>query len=122
MSVLHRIKCSRKEADEFKKIVKDYLDSNNLFYRKIIALTAYEGEVKVFNGRETTRNSYRRVRQYDNKGCYLTRKDIKGKEYTSVYRVDWKENPKEEQEALKTFCIQSKDKIDWLKKTRGIYA
>jgi metallophosphoesterase superfamily enzyme len=65
MSIRHSIKCTREEADKFLTDVKNYCLVNNIPFVKMISLTAYEGEVRIYNGNHDTRLSQKRVRQQD---------------------------------------------------------
>ena len=122
MSARHSVKCSREEALAFKNKVKKFLDSNNLPYVKLLALRCYDGQVKVFTGKNMSRlrlrmgsklvafknpdGSYEgepeaieKLKQPGGSSLYLrTNEPIEEKEYLPVYRAD---NWEEEKEYLK---------------------
>ncbi len=109
MSIRHSVKCTRAEADKFRADVKAWLDSQNIQYSRIIALTSYDGEVRVYTGNMTTRPRLRPglklVSQDDNSKTYIkTRGAIKELEYTSVFRDEWynEKYQEGEKQALRT--------------------
>jgi len=94
MSIRHSVECTRTEADAFRTEVKAFLDSENLQYHRIIALTAYEGEVRVYTGNTVMRPRRRSGRKFvsgdGNTSTYLiTKGQIEELEYTSTFRDEW---------------------------------
>ncbi len=109
MSIRHSDRCTRAEADKFRADVKAWIDSQNMQYKRIIALTSYEGEVRVYTGRTITRPRLRPglklVSQDDHSKTYMkTRGAIEELEYTTVYRDEWynEQYQEEEKNALRT--------------------
>ena len=105
MSIYHSKKCTRQEALTFLNDVKEWCDSVEIYPVKTLALTAYEGEIRLYNGKEETRISKKRVRQQDENGYFLAKTKIKKPCYTQVFRAEWY-NPEyqtEEKQAIKDF-------------------
>jgi len=103
MSIYHKDKCSKKELAEFRLIVVNWLEENNLKYKKLIALPYYNGEIRVYSGYTETRKSKKKVLQKDDKGYFRGYVLITNPTYVSVYRMDWYKYAPDEQEALFNF-------------------
>lgn len=116
MSKYHSDKCTKTQAEEFRKKVVDFMHKEGIEYSKIIALRSYNGMVKVFSGKPYYRMRLRTGRKLvafktpsgviegENleaieelkKGgdllYYKTNDPIEEKEYFPVYREDdWEE-------------------------------
>ena len=93
MSIYHRDKCTKAEILVFRQKVKAFLDSHDIKYARLIALCAYNGEVRIHSGNIFSRKP-RRVRREvisQNKHQTIIRRHyepIIEKSYTSVYRAD----------------------------------
>lgn len=94
MSIRHSDKCTRKQADDFKNIVLCWLNENGLRFSRLIALTAYDGEVRIHTGEETIRPSRRKVLQKDDVGYFRAKTKIVEKNYWPVYRTEWTDDEK----------------------------
>jgi len=128
MSIRYSEKCSKETAKQFLLEVKEWCDKNKIPYKKIRGLTAYEGEVRIYNGKKVFHIPLRRskklvafkntkgewegdleaVELHGGKGDslyvlgYHPRQEIM---YTSVFRDEWnnKKHIKGEQNAIKNF-------------------
>lgn len=94
MSIRHSDKCTRKQAAEFLRVVTVRLKENGLSFHRLIALTAYEGEVRIYTGDEMVRDSRRKVLQKDDVGYFRAKTKIVEKNYWSVYRTEWTDEEK----------------------------
>ena len=128
MSIRHSDKCTKKEAQEFRAEVKKWCDENKIPYTKMIASTAYEGVVRIYNGMKVPLMSQRRrkklvafknsegewegdleaVELYGGQGDALYLFDYHSKQkpvYTSVYRDEWNDSryQEDEKKAIKDF-------------------
>lgn len=102
MSIYHKDKCTKEEAKNFRNIVISFLEAEKIPYSSVTALTAYDGEVRIYSGKKIERLSRRRVRQKDDIGYFLAKTEISNSEYCSTYRTDWNEEEKKElRECLK---------------------
>jgi len=99
MSVRHSDKCSKEIAKKF------LVDRNKIPYKKIRGLTAYEGEVRIYNGLYNVRSSQKRVRQYDESGCFLAKTTIRTPMFISTFRDEWEDRRYQagEKRAIKGF-------------------
>jgi hypothetical protein len=105
MSIYHKDKCTKEEAQTFLADVKQFCADNNIRVNKFLALTSYGGEIRLYNGEKETRRSKKRVMQHDEVGYFLSKTNIIKAEYTQVFRSEWynKEFQEEEKEAIKSF-------------------
>lgn len=111
MSLRKTDKCSQETARDFGKVVKGWLDKNNLSYSKLVALTSYEGEVRIYNGKEINRLSHKTILQQDENGYFRSKNLISEKEYFSTFLDDWvnKETRDEEKELIIRFLTGKTD-------------
>ena len=109
MSMYHSVKCTKQEAMEFRKKVKDFLDAEKLPYNSIKSLRGYNGEVRIYSGNMTQRGRQRMGRKpmalKNPDGTVedlyqTTNEPIPTIEYISMYRVD---NWEEEKEAIRNY-------------------
>jgi hypothetical protein len=105
MSIKHSVKCSKEEANKFLNDVKSWCIENNIPFTKMITLTAYEGEIRIYNGKKEERLSKKKVLQKDETGYFYSKTKIIKSEYTSVFRDEWYniKFQNEEKEAIKQF-------------------
>ena len=100
MSVYHKDKCTKEQALKFKVTVKNYLDKNKLPYQKLMALTSYDGEVRIYTGKMVDRIPQKRSRKlvaWKNtegkwKGDLKAVEALKGKAYkgnTKIYEIGY---------------------------------
>jgi len=72
MSVYYSHKCSKERAKSFAQEVQKWCDKSKIPYKKIRGLTAYEGEVRIYNGLYENTMPQRRSRKL------VAYKNIKG--------------------------------------------
>jgi hypothetical protein len=105
LSIRHNDKCTRQQADDFLKDVREWCAINRIPVKKFIALTAYEGGIRLHNGQCETRASKKRVMQKDDVGYFLAKTIITKPSYTSVFRDEWynSDYQEEEKQAIREF-------------------
>jgi hypothetical protein len=126
MSIYHRDKCTKEEIDAFKIKVINFLNSEKLPFGKVLGLRSYNGEVRIYSGKDSQRmrmklgrklvaykepdGSYKGVdsaiehlKRTGGDQCYeQTNEPIITKEYFPVYRADnWEEEKQYLKEQLK---------------------
>ena len=63
MSIRHGDKCTRGEAALFCQVVEKWLKQNRLPFKKLRALTSYEGEVRIYTGTKSEPTALKRSRK-----------------------------------------------------------
>lgn len=105
MSIYHKDKCTKEEAKLFLNDVKSFCESEKIPVHKLLALTSYGGEIRLYNGEKETHQSSKRVMQHDEVGYFLEKTQITKPQYTQVFRSEWynPEYQQDEKEAIFSF-------------------
>jgi quinol monooxygenase YgiN len=102
MSIRHSDKCSKDDVQAFRNKVKKFLDENNISYSKLVALTSFGGQIKIFTGLDSHVMNLRRGIKKDERGRYYYSTFRIEKEYFTVYMEDqWEDEVSEILEWIK---------------------
>ena len=105
MSRYHSVKCTKEEAQMFRKEVKSFLEKHGYSF-PLRALQGYDGNVVIYTGGEmevpNMRSSFRReTPRHDEKGKVIGYHGTRGihsqtiKNASYVYRTEWNDEAKE---------------------------
>lgn len=100
MSIYHSKKCDKETVEKFKLTVSSWFLKNNIQFSKMIALTGYDGEVRVYRGTETQRLSKRKVLQKDAMGYFRAKTIVIEKDYFPFYREEWESDISKDSDML----------------------